>query len=101
MVEGQDELVLCGPELDDGNLKAPMNRMKLLRAWIEMGAWYAYFTKLYGLFPCLPTVVFGFSNLSPFLERELEQPDYIVRTSIRIEPIEKKIRLGIYMKQCQ
>lgn len=75
-VYGQDKPLLHGPELDSGSLEAPANRAKLLRAWAEMGTWYAYFTKQYGLFPCLPIVNLGFSN--GFLYQQGKLDMYII-----------------------
>lgn len=50
MSNGQGELALHAPVLDSNTPEGPANRAKLLRAWIELSAWYADFTKRYGLF---------------------------------------------------
>jgi len=52
MNNGQGELALHAPVLDNNNLEGPVNRAKLLRAWIEISAWLADFTKRHGLFLC-------------------------------------------------
>jgi hypothetical protein len=65
MVDGQDTVALYGPVLGNDTSDALANRKILLRAWIEIGTWYAHFTKQYGSFRCLSTVNIGFPNGYP------------------------------------
>ena len=51
---GQGEPALRPPALDNDRLEGLTNRGKLLRAWIEISAWFADFTKRYSLFLHLP-----------------------------------------------
>ena len=49
MNNGQGDLALHAPVLDISSPEGPTNRAKLLRAWIEISAWHADFTKRHGL----------------------------------------------------
>ena len=62
MNNGQGELALHAPVLDSSNPEGPANRAKLLRAWIEISAWNADFTKRHGLFSAFPDTNLGRSN---------------------------------------
>ena len=50
MHNGQGDLALHAPVLDTSSPEGLANRAKLLRAWVEISAWQADFTKRHGLF---------------------------------------------------
>lgn len=60
MNNAQGDLALHAPVLDNNSLEGPANRAKLLRAWIEISAWLADFTKRYGLSLRLPEINLGY-----------------------------------------
>ena len=65
MSSGQGDLALHAPVLDNSTPEGPTNRAKLLRAWVELSAWQAGFTKRHRSSPFdLSDLVLG-DNFSP------------------------------------
>jgi len=106
MNNGQGELALHAPVLDNDSLEGPANRAKLLRAWIEISAWLADFAKQYGLFLCLslhqPRPFKGFSPSLPPLATELAD-HHRARTSVNIDSVRElyQTAIGAHLEQCR
>ena len=96
MNNGQGDKALHAPVLDSSTLEGPTNRAKLLRAWIELSAWLAGFTKRYGwsLFG-LSDVGLGYHFPSiPLLATELV--DHLkIRTSVKIDSVRELYQSAI------
>lgn len=100
MNNGQGELALHAPVLENSSLEGPANRGKLLRAWIEISAWLADFTKRSGLF--LASDVTLVIQSVPFLATELAD-HHKVRTSVKIDSVRElyQTAIGAHLEQRQ
>lgn len=103
MNSGQGELALHAPVLDNSTAEGPANRAKLLRAWVELSAWLANFTKRHGSFS-------AFSTSSPLAEGYFTPPlvgelaDHLkIRTSVKVDSVRELYQsaIGAHPEQCQ
>lgn len=103
MNNGQGELALHAPVLESSSSEGPANRGKLLRAWIEISAWLADFTKRYGLF-LVPDINLGYSKRFPVSLLATELVDHHkVRTSVKIDSVRElyQTAIGAHLEQRQ
>lgn len=101
----QGDLALHAPVLDSNTPEGPRNRAKLLRAWIELSALLASFTRRYGLFVfyhfrCHPWFKV-FSLLPPSAAELVDQVK--ARTAVKIDSVRElyQTAIGAHPEQCQ
>ena len=101
MNSGPGDLALHAPVLDNSTQEGPSNRAKLLRAWIELSAWLACFTKRNGLSLLTSFSVVVIFSLPPLAAELVEH--LRIRTSVKIDSVRElyQTAIGAHPEQCQ